>query len=314
MSGYDVIGDVHGHAEQLEKLLEMLGYAQRSGALRHPERTAVFVGDLIDRREEQQLATLRIVRSMVDAGSAQVVLGNHEFNAVAYATVNPSSFDYCRPHTTKNRRQHQEFLDEVGLDSPRHRAVIDWFRTLPLWLDLDGVRVVHACWSDADIAHLEGLLTPEHTLTDQVVVEGTTKGTRTHQAIEHVLKGPEVSMGGAYYFDKDGHPRTKARAAWWNPDAKTLQAAALLPGGTRLHDADDQPADALPDRQLADGEVPRYTDAVPVVFGHYWFTGTPVLQGDRAACVDYSAGKGGPLVAYRWDAEPVLDASRFVAC
>jgi len=33
----------------------------------------------------------------------------------------------------------------------------------------------------------------------------------------------------------------------------------------------------------------------------------------QVACVDYSAGKGGPLVAYRWDGESVLDTRGFVS-
>lgn len=42
--------------------------------------------------------------------------------------------------------------------------------------------------------------------------------------------------------------------------------------------------------------------ANPVFFGHYWMTGTPVLQTSSALCLDYSAGKDGPLIAYRWEA------------
>jgi hypothetical protein len=32
----------------------------------------------------------------------------------------------------------------------------------------------------------------------------------------------------------------------------------------------------------------------------------------QVACVDYSAGDGGPLVAYRWDGEPALRATHFI--
>ena len=88
MAGFDIIGDVHGHADRLRSLLSLMGYKENRGAWTHPDRTAVFVGDLID-RGPGQLETLRIVRAMVEAGSAQIVLGNHEFNAVAYATVDP---------------------------------------------------------------------------------------------------------------------------------------------------------------------------------------------------------------------------------
>ena len=34
---------------------------------------------------------------------------------------------------------------------------------------------------------------------------------------------------------------------------------------------------------------------------------------ERIACVDYSAGKGEPLVAYRWDGEDTLDKAKFIA-
>lgn len=54
------------------------------------------------------------------------------------------------------------------------------------------------------------------------------------------------------------------------------------------------------------------TGAKPVFFGHYWMTGSPRPQSSTAACVDYSAGKGGPLMAYRWDAGEALTPHRFV--
>lgn len=58
---HDIIGDIHGHGERLEALLLELGYRFRAGAWRHPDRTAVFVGDLID-RGPGQLRTLELVR------------------------------------------------------------------------------------------------------------------------------------------------------------------------------------------------------------------------------------------------------------
>ena len=80
--GYDVIGDVHGHAAKLENLLRRMEYSDASGVWRHDSRTAIFVGDLID-RGPAQLATVAIARRMIEAGSAQAVMGNHEFNAIA---------------------------------------------------------------------------------------------------------------------------------------------------------------------------------------------------------------------------------------
>ena len=47
-------------------------------------------------------------------------------------------------------------------------------------------------------------------------------------------------------------------------------------------------------------------------FEHYWLTGSIEPQSTRCACVDYSAGKGGPLVAYRFDGETELSVDKFV--
>lgn len=71
----------------------------------------------------------------------------------------------------------------------------------------------------------------------------------------------------------------------------------------------------LPDAALPD-HVRAQTyraDAPPVFFGHYWLTCTPALQASNALCLDYSAGKGGPLVTYAYepDAGPLsLDQVR----
>ena len=81
---FDIVGDVHGCREELETLLQRLGYdlardaAGRPVGARHPEgRTAVFVGDLVDRGPDSP-GVLRLVMGMVAAGTAICVPGNHE--------------------------------------------------------------------------------------------------------------------------------------------------------------------------------------------------------------------------------------------
>jgi hypothetical protein len=147
---YDIIGDIHGHAPALEALLHSMDYRETKGAWRHPERQAIFVGDFID-RGPRQVGTVDLVRRMVDDGYAQAIMGNHEFNAIAWFLPNPRQpGEFLRPHHSakygdKNYGQHKAFLDEVS-GTPRHKEIIDWFLTLPLWLELDDIRVVHACW------------------------------------------------------------------------------------------------------------------------------------------------------------------------
>jgi hypothetical protein len=81
---YDIIGDIHGQADKLHALLAHMGYENRNGAYRHPSRSAIFVGDFID-KGPQQIESVMTVRRMVEAGTAQAVMGNHEFNAIAWA-------------------------------------------------------------------------------------------------------------------------------------------------------------------------------------------------------------------------------------
>lgn len=70
MTAYDIIGDLHGCADKLEGLLVSLGYREHLGVYRQVGRQAIFVGDLVD-RGNQQLRTINVVRSMVDEGAAQ---------------------------------------------------------------------------------------------------------------------------------------------------------------------------------------------------------------------------------------------------
>jgi polynucleotide kinase-phosphatase len=81
---FDIVGDVHGCRAELETLLTRLGWTiERDGEGRargatHPEgRTAIFVGDLVDRGPDTP-GVLRLVMGMVAAGSALCVAGNHE--------------------------------------------------------------------------------------------------------------------------------------------------------------------------------------------------------------------------------------------
>ncbi|GGJ79312.1 polynucleotide kinase-phosphatase [Pilimelia anulata] len=81
---FDVVGDVHGCRAELVALLERLGWrvafdeAGRPVDAAHPQgRTAVFVGDLVDRGPDSP-GVLRLVMGMVAAGHALCVPGNHE--------------------------------------------------------------------------------------------------------------------------------------------------------------------------------------------------------------------------------------------
>ena len=75
---FDIIGDVHGCHAELVRLLDELGYDTSAEPIAHPEgRKAVFLGDLVD-RGPGVAEVLDVAMSMVAAGTALCILGNHE--------------------------------------------------------------------------------------------------------------------------------------------------------------------------------------------------------------------------------------------
>jgi protein phosphatase len=76
---FDIIGDVHGCCDELESLLQQLGYsANGDHGWAHPDgRKAIFVGDLVD-RGPRIVDTLKTAMAMSQAGSALCVPGNHD--------------------------------------------------------------------------------------------------------------------------------------------------------------------------------------------------------------------------------------------
>jgi Calcineurin-like phosphoesterase len=299
---FDVIGDVHGQFDKLVALLGHLGYREAGGTWCHPSRSVIFVGDLID-RGPKQLATVDLVRRMVEAGSARCVMGNHEFNAIAWATPDPEHpGKFLRDHHKRgNRKQHAAFLEEVeGTD--RQKEITDWFKTLPLWLDLGGLRVVHACWHWASMDLLQPLMGQNQTLTDELILMGSRNDHWAYKAIETICKGPEVELPEGFSFtDKEGKVRTEVRVRWWQDDLSTYRSAAIGPPGEM---------EMIPDAPMPKEWVAHPYVGPPVLFGHYWFTGKPEVISARFACLDYSAARDGPLVAYRWDGERALTSDK----
>ena len=296
---WDIIPDIHGQAEKLERLLADLAYRRSGIGWTHPEgRRAVFLGDFIDRGPENG-RVIRIVREMQEADRAVAVMGNHELNAVHFHAQAFGASHPLRPHSDKNFRQHGAFLAEFPLGADATHDVVAWMADLPLWLDLGPFRAVHACWDDAAIEKV-----PDGTLTlDDILHAADVKGA-LHAPVETLTKGPEVDLPpGWAIHDKEGTRRDRIRLAWWNAAPEGWRDAAIsVP--------EDQ---ALPDGPAPDGDgVPRYgADQKPVFFGHYWLRGTPEMQAANALCMDYSAGSDGPLLAYRF-AEGALDLTNIV--
>ncbi|WP_434640090.1 metallophosphoesterase [Klebsiella sp. I138] len=284
------VGDIHGQHSKLSALLECLdSHYQRD------DHTLIFVGDLIDNQPGAQinhLAVLERVRAEVVSGHAVCLMGNHEFNAVGWAMRHPLNAQPLRPHSQNNRRQHQAFLNDVVEDSPQHAFWIDWFKTLPLFVDFGDVRAVHACWDDATIASLRPWLDEQNRLKPESWLYAFDKRHPLFRLIETVLKGPELKLPAGFSFvDKTGIERQHIRVRWWRDDAKTYRQIAQV---------QPEMVNRIPDIPLEQA-LPGRTD-IPVVIGHYTLSGEPRALSDRVVCVDYNAAKAhNPLCAWVQD-------------
>ena len=296
---YDIIGDIHGHADKLENLLINIGYTLKNGIYQQDGHQAVFVGDYID-RGEQNRRTLEIVRNMVEFGNAHAVMGNHEYNAVCYHTLRTGSkTDYLRPHTHSKFRQHEAFLKEYPLGHEDTKDIIKWFKSLPLFLEFKHFRVVHACWDKAVIKHLRKkyLNKKNNSLKNQFWPESADSANKPplFNYIERILKGEEVSLPKDISLkDKDGNKRETVRIKWWGDKSGMCRDVAF--------GYDHQTITNFPSvKPTIPEDSPIYPEtAKPVFFGHYWQTGIPRLQQNNLCCLDYSAGRGGNLVCYQF--------------
>ncbi len=298
---YDLIGDIHGQHGKLAGLLQHLGYRPQGQSHRHPEgRQVIFLGDYIDRGPAIR-EVLHTVRGMVEGGDALAIMGNHEYNCICALT--PDGQGGFLRSEKQNRGGQQATLAQFENHPAEWQEWLLWMKRLPMFLDLGNLRAVHACWDGKRLPRLAG-----KSIEDPDFLRAcATRGTPEFRAAENALKGPELSMpAGLVYHDKENIPRRSVRVRWWDiPEASRVTALAM------------------PEPFEAEGEaesfnlkrIPRYSPEEPPVFcGHYWMPAhkEKAPLADNIACLDYSAAREGPLVAYRWDGEQKLSAQKYL--
>ncbi|MBW8359306.1 MAG: metallophosphoesterase [Weeksellaceae bacterium] len=296
---YDFIGDIHGHADELQKLLVKLDYQKTNGVYAHPTRKVFFLGDFID-RGPQIKETLQIAKAMVDAGNAVAIMGNHEYNAICFH-LEESQGGHLRKHSIKNILQHADTLKQFQNDQEEYDQYVKWFKSLPIFWEEPTFRAAHACWDESNIAFLKNNI-KQGILDDTLLKQSVKKETPLHHAVEETLKGKELALPKQITFsDKDGNIRKEIRVRWWlNPAETSLHAYSV-------HDFEGLPKEPV---SLKSGYYSE-TDK-PVFFGHYWLQGIPELIRNNVCCLDFSVAKGGKLVAYRFDGENHLQPSKLV--
>ena len=199
-------------------------------------------------------------------------------------------------------------------------------KTLPLWLELGDLgghgsrlHMVHACWSQDHMDMLmNGECGGERPITGRSDAPCLSEAgylracgmeeSCEHQAVETLLKGPEIALpAGAVLRDKDGNERDRIRVKWWLGMGERCRDMALV----GIDDLESIPEEAVPEPDVWEAIPVEY----PTFFGHYWRSPSETigLYSPSVACLDFSAVKGGPLVAYRWNrGDTCLHDDRFV--
>lgn len=308
--GYDIIGDIHGCATALKHLLYKLGYREGAQGFVYSDssrpRQAIFVGDLIDRGSEV-VETLHIVKTMWDQGNAQVVLGNHELSAIAWHT--PYQQGFIRPRDERAYRQLQATLEQFQQQPQLLAEYVEWFRELPLFIELDNLRVVHACWDEKLITQYQQQY-DSRLLVDEILYGVVEKQSFAARFLERTTRGISLLLPEGYrMFSHDGFPRRRFRVKFWCDSPNIYEDLVFQPDPIPLAVA-KQAVSAADKEQL----LFYAPDEKPLFVGHYWLQGVPNVLKSNIACLDYSAVNGGLLVAYRMQYnDTVLSNQRFVA-
>ncbi|MCP5207083.1 MAG: metallophosphoesterase [Hahellaceae bacterium] len=307
--GFDLIGDVHGCANTLVTLLEKMDYRKVNGVYQHRSRQAIFVGDIVDRGPRIREA-LHIVRDMVERGAAQMVMGNHEYNALGYCTRGRPGSDhtYLREHNARHTRLIQETLDQFEHYPAEWNDFLEWFYTLPVFLEFDNFRVVHACWDGEMIDHYKEKF-GTNLIDADFLHASVVKESFAGQFMDRLLRGTDMRLpGGKKIKGRDGFERSFFRTKFWANEPQTYGDVVFQP---------DPLPEAIANQQISEHDRTRLVaygrHELPVFVGHYWMTGEPRPIAPNIACLDYSAVKYGRLVAYRIDDETRLSPDKFVS-
>ncbi len=258
----DLIGDVHGEIEPLQALLAQLGYNRNGG---HASgRRLVFVGDLIDRGPDSP-AVVELVQHLVENGTAQCILGNHELNLLR-GDVKHGNHWFLRPDDPE-ARPGGEFSHSRAAPDGRHDRYLAFFRSLPLVLERLDLRVVHAAWQSEAVDAIRSC-------------DGTAQ-----QAFEHFQRIANARLDGSHLRERVAKELASHGDDLVRRDAKMKLLEAT--GSLEEHHQMSNPVKVVTSgvERLAKApfwasgkwrmceRVPwweEYDEAPHVVVGHYW--------------------------------------------
>ena len=298
---YDIIGDIHGHYDELVSLLKNLGYSLQKGIWKNGDRIPVFVGDYID-RGPKILETLKLVRDLTESGNGIALMGNHEYNFICMHNYDSTG----KPFRKRNEDNLKNIKDTLlALSNGNDLEIyLKWMEELPVIAYNDTIRVVHAQWHHASIEIIKNAFIKQ---LDSKGLEQVYQNESLKNALDIAMKGQEVALPETHhFFDKDKKKRGEARLKWWTKATsnKMEDAFASLPEHVKN---DSFPIEIL-------NTIEPYTSTeLPVFFGHYWMNPSDFgLLAENICCLDFSVAKGGVIGGYKFDGESELNNTNLV--
>ena len=293
---YTIIPDLHADYDRLEKSLKLVSSDE-----------VIFLGDLIDAgyatNTPNDLKVLKQVRNLMENDGARCILGNHELNAILFHRLSTGTGKPLRAHDPSKIRQHQSFINTFGVATPEALQWTTWMlNKMPLWIDLPGLRLVHAQWDTRAIKEISKRR-PTGYLKAEDLEEIADKKSAFAKAVETLTTGAEVTLPNkATFKDKNGTSRSKVRLAWWKPQGCTWQEMALS-----IEDTSMLPAEPFPESIMKNF---TYSDSnPPVLVGHYKMTGDLAVHSPNATSLDYPKN----ACIYKWKGEDKLLSSQLIS-
>lgn len=146
----DIVGDIHGEIDALKNLMVHLGYDPSGN---HPDnRKLVFLGDLIDRGPDS-LGVVRLVQRLIEAGNAYAILGNHELNLLIDDIKDGSGWFFPERY----QQDLQFYAPFQQTPETEREAVRSFLNHLPVVLERDDIRIVHAAWTRTAVEAIRSL-------------------------------------------------------------------------------------------------------------------------------------------------------------
>lgn len=298
----DIVGDVHGELEALLALLHRLGVRPET---RQVTRPLVFVGDVLDRGPDSP-GVVALVAELVEAGVAWAVAGNHELNLLLgdRKEGNGWFFGDAEDRWQPEHGPPVRFSSRLATEAQR-ADILRYISSLPLVLEREDLRVVHAAWHAPSVAAIDGVtdlagfsLAHTQRLREEWKASGLLAAARSERAQFAGLRRRDVeptrplpSHVALEVASQSGHP-VKALTSGLEREIRFDQRFFV---GGRWRLVERSPW------------WETYANEPAVVIGHYWRTrdGSPTGKPDairtapfdwmgpagRVFCVDYSVGR-----------------------